>query len=660
MNFTTDLESLIAEIDDILPKSGYRPQQVNIEQVQQVLQKVHSYLMAVQMSQLDLELTYTDKEVARQIAQAVIAQIDNRLTDWLTPLETELEALRQQRQSLRREIQQLERQRQQMMSEFLDRLIVRCQQTWQQQMAQIYETFENQLSSIQLSDYPKRNPSSASLIEFQQQSDQLLMSLDATFRTVFETLEQDLQGYYDSLSQGLERMHSLGQQGEAKFIAYLNRLSQQLENVGTVEGEGSVGGEGREPNVGAQSLRPQSVEREGRVEIKNSEEYPQTRWYLGIDCNPLGLSAVLLKAGLGLPLEQYPIHWLSNDEQFSNRLPVTFPEYSKGESTLTLNWMQQALEALFATLTTTNIKSAPEFTTEALGLSEESFRESLTHLDGIGLNCPVFWGETEHYQLRETVLKTQLIKDSQQIFLAESAVASLLAHLPMDIQSDSCPSGMTILVIYGGKMTTELVLVNLYDNFSSLTHQNLSLYSFLYGSQSLDQDILCQLIYPQWISQLHPSLPPLDIEIPKPGEPDQEKRNQLRLSLENHPIGHSLLEAAKLVKLILQEQEELTSQLANQAWSVKREDLEEQVIYPLIQELNQSLNQLLSQTETEATAIAQVICSGEIILSLERSLSTWLEEKFPDATVILSQDEETKNDVAFGLARLPLFRLARV
>ncbi|NJN86053.1 MAG: hypothetical protein HC881_06715 [Leptolyngbyaceae cyanobacterium SL_7_1] len=62
----------------------------------------------------------------------------------------------------------------------------------------------------------------------QAQSDQLLLKLDSTLQVIFESLQTNVQSYQDSLSQGLDKMHSMGQQGEAMFAALVNRLAQQL------------------------------------------------------------------------------------------------------------------------------------------------------------------------------------------------------------------------------------------------------------------------------------------------------------------------------------------------------------------------------------------------------------------------------------------------
>jgi hypothetical protein len=57
----------------------------------------------------------------------------------------------------------------------------------------------------------------------------MLVNLDATLNIVFESLQRNIQTYQDSLAQGLERMHSLGQQSEITFKALVEMLAQQIQ-----------------------------------------------------------------------------------------------------------------------------------------------------------------------------------------------------------------------------------------------------------------------------------------------------------------------------------------------------------------------------------------------------------------------------------------------
>jgi hypothetical protein len=217
------------------------------------------------------------------------------------------------------------------------------------------------------------------------------------------------------------------------------------------------------------------------------------------------------------------------------------------------------------------------------------------------------------------------------------------------------------LAIHAGAIATELALIDIprdYQDYQKLTHRDFQLQNVAYGGNAIDQDILVQLLYPQWLSQLNPSIPKLDEDSPDPGEPDLQKRENLKLRLQSHPIGRSFLEAAKLTQKILQQQEEFSAQLGNCAWGVKRQDFAQKVVLPYLGKLEEAIDSLLEATGKSPENIRQVICSGGTTLAVWEYLSPWLTEKLPDATLIGNADEEnTENQIAMGLACLPLFPL---
>ncbi|HEY9807475.1 MAG TPA: hypothetical protein V6D04_12960, partial [Candidatus Obscuribacterales bacterium] len=196
----------------------------------------------------------TQDEAARQILQAVVQEMDHLRTSLTQPLQADLEALRQQRESLMQEIRQLESQRQhyslaqqqanqqKIISEFLQVLMGRLQDSLAQQVAQTLSTLQTQtpyelnsnepiaLGGRGTADQPLLNPGQRleQLQMLQARSDQLVMNLDSTLSVVFEALQRNVQSYQESLSTGLERMHGLGQQGEVMFTALVSHLAQQL------------------------------------------------------------------------------------------------------------------------------------------------------------------------------------------------------------------------------------------------------------------------------------------------------------------------------------------------------------------------------------------------------------------------------------------------
>jgi hypothetical protein len=338
-----------------------------------------------------------------------------------------------------------------------------------------------------------------------------------------------------------------------------------------------------------------------------------------------------------------------------------------------LSWLQQAIESLFSTLTPSSAQTVSGLRIGAIALSQEALQQALSSLKGIIVSCPAFDGENYRLNISKAILETQIVPTPSQIFFVEDSIASLLAKLPIEQLIDrehgdrhwavpnafsfsaESPEKMSVLIINSGATKTELALVDLPKDFKNLNRHDFIIRSFAYGGNDLDRDIFYQSIYPQWLSQLNQSLPNLDLDLPKPGEPDLQKRAYANLRLQNYPLGRSFIEAAKLVKLILQQQDEFSSFLGNKQWFVKRHDLDLNVIRPFVEHINQEIDILLGDTGKLERSIARIVCSGGTTLAIWRILSNWLQRKFPNAQLIHDGDENSGNKVASGLVRLSLF-----
>lgn len=255
------IQGLIAEIDSVLQKSTPRLPWVmsgDATQQRRVLEKVRNFLVALQKRSMteasygrtesspnllaydisyqpptQLSRTAGQPEAsAQQMLQTVMQEMSYLRTQLMHPLQAELEALRQQREALVHEVRQLEGQRQglggaaaanqqRLMDEFLQILMTRLQETLPQQLAQTL----NNSANLSL---PYGAGQLDSALGTQSRTDEQLINFDSTLRIVFEALKRDIQAYQESLTQGLDRMHSLGQQGEMMFSALINHLAQQL------------------------------------------------------------------------------------------------------------------------------------------------------------------------------------------------------------------------------------------------------------------------------------------------------------------------------------------------------------------------------------------------------------------------------------------------
>jgi hypothetical protein len=283
------IQALIADIDNVLQKTTPRLPWVvsgEVTQQRQILERVRNYLQQRQMAgegfeqadarpdllmhdiyyqparssyqspqagaEVERSLPYGQNEAAaQQMLQALIQEMGYLRSNVVQPLQSDVEGLRHQREALIQEIRQLESQRQgyagtlpgnqqQVIAEFLQALMTRLQETLPQQVAQSLRSSNQQSlpqsASLALtgsapavattSDAPY--PGFGNIQVPQAQADELLIKLDSTLSVVFESLQRNVQAYEESLSQGLNKMHSLGQQGEMMFTALISHLASQL------------------------------------------------------------------------------------------------------------------------------------------------------------------------------------------------------------------------------------------------------------------------------------------------------------------------------------------------------------------------------------------------------------------------------------------------
>jgi uncharacterized coiled-coil DUF342 family protein len=195
---------------------------------------------------------------ASQVLQALLQEMQylrGQTMDILEPLKAEVTMLRQQRETLIAEVQQLQQQRLEAASSLspqlpasqweaaLQQLTGQLEAHMADQIKQSVQQLEASAASTYLlthagSDSQSTMPpavgelSPAQRLEYlkqiQSQSDHLVLNLDRALRTVFESLQQSIYSYQDSLHQGLNKMHTLGQQGEMMFNALINHLAQQV------------------------------------------------------------------------------------------------------------------------------------------------------------------------------------------------------------------------------------------------------------------------------------------------------------------------------------------------------------------------------------------------------------------------------------------------
>lgn len=317
-------------------------------------------------------------------------------------------------------------------------------------------------------------------------------------------------------------------------------------------------------------------------------------WSLGMEVQPEGVKIVFFRESQGL-IDFYPLSW-SLATGTSDRLPWSeVDEYLinwlSNRDFSPDSWLWEAVEAL-----------------EAIIITDD--------------------GETPTDDLKKAILTAQLIPPNR-LFSLETAIATALAYIPTSDQ----PQPQTLLVIEGKQENTTLALLEVPPQTRSLSRQAIALSSFNYGENTYEKEILSQLIYPLWRSFLPLSLSDLT---------------------DSNPLKKSLLAAARLTKLILQEEREFTSSLAGHTWTVSRTDLNQKVTLPYLNNLSQKVHNLLEKQQKTLEDIDRIIFSGNFFLTIWPHFSTVLPQEFASGN-LEAPNQETFSPVVLGLGRLCLF-----
>ena len=259
MTSRKDIQSLIDEIDGILPKAGFRlpwSRRTDAASYDQLLERVRRHLVSLEQNSSiapeERSHQTSQPEVVQQVVQAVSQEINSLRADLQGTLQTELAELRQQRDFLVQEIRQLDKKeqeikaqnrlsldQQQFISEISQKLVNRCVEALNQQLGEIIANQTAAELDPSTSESGKTKPVITSLEQLEQLkqiqfgSDQLLKTLDNNQQVIFETLQSNLRAYQESLSQGLEKMYNLGSQGEIIFAELIERLRQPLAEDAT-------------------------------------------------------------------------------------------------------------------------------------------------------------------------------------------------------------------------------------------------------------------------------------------------------------------------------------------------------------------------------------------------------------------------------------------
>ena len=171
-----------------------------------------------------------ESQTAEMLLRSVTQDLRSLQQDLLTQLNQDVSRLQAEKSRLVNDIEQLQTQQQALQAQQsidLSRQQLAQQQAWAKQLALVLANHLQAALNERLNQTlgaPQISSNSSS-----EQPYQVMASLDDTVNRTFASLRHDINSYQSSLGQQLERMHTMGQQGEAILEVLVKRLSQQLQ-----------------------------------------------------------------------------------------------------------------------------------------------------------------------------------------------------------------------------------------------------------------------------------------------------------------------------------------------------------------------------------------------------------------------------------------------
>uniref|UniRef100_A0A832H0N7 Uncharacterized protein n=1 Tax=Oscillatoriales cyanobacterium SpSt-402 TaxID=2282168 RepID=A0A832H0N7_9CYAN len=173
------------------------------------------------------------------VLQTVTQDLKRLHQGLITQLSQEVTQLQTEKARLLSEVQKLQAQHQKLQAQNANTLSQQQtaqQQLWAKQLALALSNHLQGLMMQQINQTVKSSQVNNGELSVSGDSNihsenayRLLASLDSTFSTTFKALQQELNSYESSLSQQINRMHNLEQQGEAVLEALVNRLREQVQ-----------------------------------------------------------------------------------------------------------------------------------------------------------------------------------------------------------------------------------------------------------------------------------------------------------------------------------------------------------------------------------------------------------------------------------------------
>lgn len=401
---------------------------------------------------------------------------------------------------------------------------------------------------------------------------------------------------------------------------------------------------------------------------------------LAIDLGTRGLSAVLYSRSTH---HYYPIQWFTPEGIVLNRIPLVsekdnswkpqplkaflnwgLPYYSSTDN----KWHPQLttregfsfscydIQGVFVKLFSCFTLSSP-YTVLIEGQTASETTNTLQQISRVIFNCPAGWSDTYQFHLREIVLRVGLVSDPSSIIFVEDTIALFLSYFSQLQQI--CDSGErlflpTVLLLNFGVMQTEIGILSLLPDLNQIDYSQFKLSVIPYGLLALEQDILSQLLIPQWMNDHGEQLAECNLSFPSAGSLNSEQRNALYWQLQETPLNRSLHHISQLVYKGLKNRSKIQSHLGEKLWTVEAKDFQERVIQPFLLLLRNQISSCLKKYNLFSSTITHLICTGGGKASLFPALEQELQNLFPQAQ-FLKQLPETAYTLPQGLMQISSF-----
>lgn len=192
------------------------------------------------MGELDNQPTNSaasDPRMMEDILRTVTHDLRVLQQDLVSQLSQDVSRLQAERSRLLNDIEKLQAQQQMLQSEqqtLLTQQQLAQQKVWAKQLAQalaghLYTILSQRLSQS-AGPYSQGGPNLPPVGSgYPDPASQAVQSLDASVNQALMSLQRDLNSYQSAISQQINRMQTMEQQGEALLDALVNRLSQRLQ-----------------------------------------------------------------------------------------------------------------------------------------------------------------------------------------------------------------------------------------------------------------------------------------------------------------------------------------------------------------------------------------------------------------------------------------------